>query len=354
MEHISYYDLSLFPLNSKFVLEKIQLAVNNDVEVIFINFGSFFPWSIDNIDKSEFTYTDKLIDKIVSICQEHDIELIPTLSILTNSDFLLRNNKYKYLINNNFKHKGLDVSACGISKLVEEMIDDIFSLLRFSNYLLIELPETYSENSLSKKKKSIKISLKRIYDNLIEFDKKLILGFKQDYLDINKQLLSDDIKFLVKNHYKTTNIFKSNSYKLDIFISRILINGKEYKLSQLNGTDGFDSGIDPENVTENLKYVEKFYHLLEENWLLIKICWEELSIIYRNTDPVYRITFCRSVNMLKNNYEKLQIMSIKNLETFEDLYQPGIIRNWINSKMDSVLNQLKNLENIAEFMSEGK
>lgn len=366
MENIPYFDFSVFPFKSEVVINKIKFAADKGFRVIFINFGSFFPWSIENIIRSKNAYTDKLIEKIVNICNENEIILIPALSILTNSDFILKDKKYKYLISNSLEHKGLDVSACGAGKLVENMIDDIYSLMSFSNYLLIELPD-FNTNKISDKNNILTNHfIKRITDNLNNIDKKLILGCLNKCNNYHKQFISEDIKFIFKKNIKKYSINTNISYNLDIIKSKININGIEYILFHLNGTDGFAAGLDSATFINNydkgtqkaivnykINETEKFYSLLDENWSLIRLCWDNLSYVYRNTDPVYRITFIRSVKILSNNFEKLKKSSIRTIDIFEEVYQPGIIREWVNLKLDSVLNQLKNLENLSLFMHEG-
>ena len=366
MENIPYYDFSAFPLNSNKILENIDFAVTKGFKIIFINFGSFFPWSADIIVKSEFAYSDKLIDKIVNICRKNNIVLIPSLSILTNSDFILKDKKYKYLINNSINNNGLDISACGTSKLVEDIIDDIYSLMRFSEYLLIELPEPIPEESISDWSKSLNYFIKRISDNLINSDKKLILGCHQNCVYIKKNHISEGIKFILKSDYKKSSFYYSKSYNLDIIISQMVLNGSKYMISRLSGSEGFtcsldigevpfysDYKIEEDPIMSIIKNVDNFYLLLDGIWLWIRICWEELSLIYRNTDPVYRIKFSRSVNYLNQDCGNLQSASLEILDIFEKNYQPGVIKEWLNAKMDSVFSQLKNLEDIAKLMSDG-
>ncbi len=366
MENIPYYDFSKFPFNSNVVVEKIKLAAQKELKVIFINFGSFFPWSIENISRSKYAYTDKLIDKIVSICHEHDIILVPSLSILTNSDFILNDNKYQHLISTSKKQKGLDLSACGAGKLVEKMIDDLYSLMCFSNYLLIELPELNYNISSDTKINLINFFIKRIADNLNDNDKRLILGCSNNCENYEKQFLTENIQFIYKKQNNKYDIFNSKSYNLDLIESKSVLNGNIYNICLLNGTDGFDAGLD---ISELISYYDKdtgkttakinvidveiFFSLVEESWSLIRLCWEELSCVYRYTDPEYRVTFIRSVKKLNLGFDKLKKSSHTILDTFEKVYQPGIIREWVNSKIDSVLNQLNTLENLIFFMNEG-
>ena len=129
MVNIPYYDFSTFPVNNDILLKIIDSAVNSGFKMIFINFGASFPWSSDNIISSEFAFSEKLIDKIVNICRQHDIILVPVLSIMIDSDFILRDRKYNYLINEDRKINGLDPSATGVGKFIEELIDDIYSIL---------------------------------------------------------------------------------------------------------------------------------------------------------------------------------------------------------------------------------
>lgn len=366
INNIPYYNFSIFPTSSNNILKKINFAVTKGFKVIFINYGSFFPWSFDNITISKYAYTDKVIDKIVNICQENKIEIIPSLSILKNSDFVLKDKKYKYLMHSSIKNSRLDISACGTGKLVEELIDDMYSLMRYSDYLLIELPDPLPEENLEEWSKTMNSFLKRISMYLINAGKKLILGCSGNCAYIKNKLISDNIKFILKSHYEERNIFKSSSYCLDVFVSKITLNGLEYFLSRLSGTEGFNSSLDvgeiifsdtnmlnQDHFKINLINVDIFFSLLDKFWMSIRTCWEELSLIYSNTDPVYRIKFSRSVNYLTISYGDLNKSSLKILDDFEKKYQPGIIREWLNAKTDSVYSQLKNLENISHIMNDG-
>lgn len=367
MQNIPYYDFSVFPLKSNIILKKIDLAINKGFKVIIINFGSFFPWTADKIIRSDFAYSDKLIDKIVNICRENSITLIPVLSILNNSDFILKDYKYKYLIDNGMKRPGLDVSSCGAGKLAEDLIDDIYSLMVFSEFLIVELPDLLPEDSIDNWSEFMNPFIKRISKNLSALGKTLILDCMQNSWDMKTALKSEGIRFISKNQYKKINIYHSNSYNLNIFRSKLAIDGTEYRILKFSGTDEFDGGLDIGNIIPrgnndyidvliktDLQYVDNFYSLLDDIWFLIRICWEELSLLYRNSDPVYRIKFCRSVQFLNKNYHNLKTSAHIVLDTLEGNYQSGALREWVNIKKDSVLSQLNKLENIAKPMGEGK
>ena len=355
METIPYYDFSVFPLSSKISLEKINLAVNEKFKVIFIDFGGFFPWSIDNIIKSDFAYSDKLIDKIVNICRENDIILIPVLSILLNSDFVLNDYKYKYLTKGSIKQVGLDSNECGMAKLVEQMIDDIYSLFSFSDFFLIELPDHFPEDSFKDRDDFNIHFLKRISKYLSDSGKNLILGCRQNCKKMNFQYISAKIDFIMKYYIKIINISNNNSYHLDLILSEIELKDTKYQVSYLCGTDGFTGGLDVGNILSNynevdLANVKHFFTLLDDLWSHIRNSWEELSLVYSNEDTVYRIKFCRSVKYL--NQINVKFLTICNIisDAFDSDYQPGVIKIWLNAKRNTVSSQLNKLNDIVHSM----
>ena len=52
------------------------------------------------------------------------------------------------LKNDGYENTGLNITECGINKLLEKLIDDIYSLLIYSDFLFIDLPP-YLLNSVS-------------------------------------------------------------------------------------------------------------------------------------------------------------------------------------------------------------
>ena len=244
MERTPYYDFSTFPVNDDILLKLINSAVTSGFKMIFINFGASFPWSLDNIITSEFAYSEMLIDKIVNICRHHDIILVPVLSILIDSDFILQDRRYNYLTNEDRKINGLDPSATGIGKFIEELIDDIYSILVHSEYLLIELPP--AELVESNKVNDITVLIKRLSDTLRTNCKNLIIGCNPfcDNFGINEIL--EGVPITYKKPEKKIHLFKGYSYQLNLETETMVIKNIDYRLFHLRGKDGFivscDSG----------------------------------------------------------------------------------------------------------------
>jgi len=361
MKNIPYYDFSSFPLESKKVLEIIDYIVESDFNVIIINFGEYFPWDLDNIIRSKFTYSEKLLEKIVNICKRNNIIFIPVLSVLDNSDFILQDSKYKHLIRDGNNNKGLNLSSCGAGKLVENLNDDLFSLFIYSNYVLIDIPNFSQKDKYISFKEYIIPFIKRISGNLSDSGKTLILAFKKNCQGIEKDLISEGLDFVPMNYDYTYNVHNSVSYNLDIVVSGANINDIEYKISYFNGTDSFYGRLDigeviyKNNKINNLKVsnLDEIYSILDNIWSLFRLSWEDLSRIYRNTDPQYRIRFCRNVLSLSRSYQDFKTACLNLLDSLEEYYQPGFLKEWLDGKSDSVLSQLNKLEDIAKPMSEG-
>ncbi len=365
MESIPYYDFSYFPVNDDILLKLIDSAVNSGFKMIFINFGDSFPWSLDNVITSEFAYSEKLIDKIVNICRQYDIILVPVLSIMIDSDFILRDRRYNYLINEDRKINGLDPSATGVGNFIEELIDDIYSILVDSEYLLIELPP--AELAESNKGNDITVLIKRLSDTLRTNRKNLIIGCNSfcDSFGINEIL--DGLPITYKIHEEKIQIFNGHSYQLYLETETLVIKDIDYRLFHLSGNDGFivsfDSGYFASNynmlvadgiikITE-LEKIDSFFYNLDNVWVWIRKSREDLSLIYRNTDQINRTRFLRAISKLSEIYTALTENSVIIVESLKKEYQPGVLKQWMDSKMDSVYIQLSELEFIAKQIGEG-
>ncbi len=364
IKNIPYYDFSTFPVNDNIVLKMIDSAVNSGFKMIFINFGSSFPWSLDNICLSKYSYSEKLIEKIVYICRQYEIILVPVLSIMIDSDFILRAKHYNYLINDDRKINGLDPSAVGTGKFIEELIDDIFSILVNSDYLLIELP--HAPLSTGDMYNDIAVIITRLSKALEINHKKLIVGSDQPYDSIELSEIYNGIPVIYKLSEELIEIYNGNSYHLNLRTERVVIKKIEYRLFQLDGTEGFiadfDSGYLAANyhvksadlISQNieLKIIDKYFYDLDKAWLWIRTSREDLSLLYRNTDLLYRTRFLRSFSQLRETYSVLTETSAIITKSLEKVYQPGVLKQWVDSKMDSVDIQFSELELITKQTGE--
>jgi hypothetical protein len=126
------------------------------------------------------------------------------------------------MISNSQKVSGLDISACGSGKLVEELIDDIYSIMEISDYLLLELPEYIYKDIDDVNGELLNDFVKRFSINLNQLGKSLILSYPQNCENIN--IISDKFPFIVNKYYNTINILQDNSFFLDMILSTIKIN----------------------------------------------------------------------------------------------------------------------------------
>lgn len=359
MKNIPYYDFSHFPVSDDILLKIIDSAVNNKLEMIFINFGSSFPWSLESIISSDFVFSEKLIEKIVNTCRLSNIILVPVLSIMIDSDFILRDGKYKYMLNADRIINGLDPSFTGAHKFIEELIDDIFSILMYSKYLLIELPpDELVERSTGN---NMICLLKRLAETLGTNKINLMLACHSanESSYINEKLNGIPVFSMIPE--KKIQIFKGFSYQLSIKKTKIVIKNINYKVFCLKGTEDFiiphnadyivfdiNTIIEDKNINKkNLENIDSFFYNLDFVWIWIRKSRENLSLIYRNTDQIHRTIFLRSINKLAGIYTILKELSVIIIESLEKDYQPGVLKQWIDSKMDSVYIQLSELELIA-------
>ena len=114
--------------------------------------------------------------------------------------------------------------------------------------------------------------------------------------------------------------------------------------------------VDTDGITKKieLEKIDSFFYNLDNVWVWIRKSRENLSLIYRNTDQIYRTRFLRAISNLNEIYTALTANSVMILKSLEKEYQPGVLRRWMDSKMDSVYIQLSELELIAKQIGEGK
>ena len=362
-EIILFLDYSVFPVSNDIILENINLAISNGCKIIFLDFGQYFPWSIDNIIKSKFSYSDKLVDRINSVCKKNEIILVPVLSALTDSDYILNDNKYSLLKEDGYKNQGLNISSCGVSKLIEELIEDIFSLFTKSEYLLFELPAI--KNKDEEWVGNIDFFIKRLTLFMKNQNKNLIFGDNMNLKNINMEL---DIYSIVEYYNKPSEeieIFKGNF--LSIFFQKysIKIDNMEYSMHKLDKSCIFPSIFESMvfsmygNISTDNKYrldfemLDDFLSCLEENWRIIRESNEFLSILDRNPNIKYRIQFNRIIEEFKHEFVLLKKHSklIKNV--LEERFQTGFFTFWVNSRIDPVYLQFVNLNLKAKQIREG-
>lgn len=364
IKNIPYYDFSTFPVNDSIVLKMIDSAANSGFKMIFINFGSSFPWSLDNICLSKYSYPEKLIEKIVNICRQYEITLVPVLSIMIDNDFILRAKHYNYLINVDRKITGLDPSSVGTGKFIEELIDDIFSILVSSDYLLIELPHDFL--GTGDMDNNITVIIKRLSEALEINNRKLIIGSDQPYDSIELSEICSNVPVIYKLQEELIEIYSGNSYHLNLRTERVVIKKIDYRLFHLDGTEGFiadfDSGYLAANynvksadlISQNieLEIIDRYFYDLDKAWLWIRKSREDLSLLYRNTDLLYRTRFLRSFSHLSEIYSVLIETSAIIVKSLEKIYRTGVLKQWIDSKMDSVDIQFSELEIITKQTGE--
>ena len=364
MENIPYFDFSSFPLNSENILNQIELSAGKEFNSIFINFGEFFPWSEDTVSNSKFAYSDKLIDKIDNICSANNVNLIPVISVLINCDFILKNKKYKYLLNEGLLHNGLDISSCGAVKLLEQLIDDIFSLTLSSNYLLLEFPVITNKESKGNIVELINPLINRLTEHLLTMNKSLIIGWNKNKQTNELKYYFKKNKVILMNYFKTYPVRKGKYYNIDINDFSVKIKGIEYTVSKFSGTDCFIGNLNIGNFilsefnkdeyTKILDILDSFYLILNSIWDYIRISWENLSFFYNNIETVPRLKFIRSVHLLKQKYVNFEDERISAFNIFENYFQPDFFKNWMDGKSNSIINQINILESIARQMSDGQ
>ncbi|MCD6578854.1 hypothetical protein J7L48_05215, partial [bacterium] len=345
-EIILFLDYSVFPVSNDIILENIDLAISNGCKIIFIDFGQFFPWSIDNIIKSDFSYSEKLVDRINSVCKQNEIILVPVLSVLIDSDYILNDNKYSLLKEDGYKNQGLNISSCGASKLIEELIEDLFSLFTKSEYLFFEIPAiTYKDEEWVG---NIDPFIKRLTLFMRNQNKKLIFG---DNMNLKRIYPESDINRIVEYYNKSSGkieVYKGKSLSIFYQIYKIRIKNMEYSMYKLKkccilpSVFAFMMFTVDGNISTNNKYkidfeiVDDFLSSLEKTWSIIRKSSEFISILDRTPNNKYRIQFYRIVEEFKQEFVLLKKHSnlIKNV--LEEKFQTGFFTLWVNSKIDPV------------------
>lgn len=362
-EKILFLDYSVFPVSNDIILETINLAISNGIKIICLDFGQYFPWSTDIIIRSDFSYSDKLVDRIISMCNHYKIVLIPVLSVLTNSDYILNDNKYTSLKEDGYKNQGLNISSCGINKLIEELIEDIFSLFTKSEYLFLELPVITSKNKDSFK--NIDSFVERLINFMKHQNKKIIYGDNMNLINIIPKLDTNLIVEYYNNPEEKIDIFNGKYLSLFFKIYKITIENTEYSLYKINRSCIFSAVIDSmlfylnksksssNKYSTNLKMADNFLTSLEKVWSIIRECREIISFMDRSPNIKYRIQFYRIIEDLKNEFILLKKYSKLVNNVLVKKYQSGFLKLWVNSRIDPIYLQFINLTLKARHMKEG-
>jgi hypothetical protein len=357
MENVPYYDLSVFPLDDDLLLERFIYAAENNFKSIVINFGEFFPWSPDIVKRSKYSYTDKIIEKIVEFANKKKISIIPVLSILLDSDFILSDFRYNHLFDKHSFRSGLNINSCGAAKLVEELSEDLFSLLIYSNYLLLELPD--SMISINEKNSASNLFKERLVDYFSNNNKKLIFYSKTNLCTTNNNLTKDNYEESIKN----IKIYNGDPFQISISNKRIIIDKLEHNIFYLNSNREFIGSYNigifinflnhkEVPITDGFDEINNFFNSLDAVWNRIRICRVHLSEIFRNTETCFKGKFHRSVFYLDEYYEKLKRNSVLILHIYEIDFQKGVLAKWMYSKMDYIIEQISELHLKQEYIAE--
>ncbi len=354
IENIPYYNFSLFPVSNDLLLEIINSAVKKKIKKIIINFGNTFPWSYTGSEVPEFVFSEKVIDKIVTICRHHEIILIPVLSVLKESDYIICNKNFQYLTTVRNGRSILDPSAAGAAKFIEELMEDIFSLFIYSDYLLLELPG--ADSDIPDLKNDLSVLLDRLVKNS-EIESRHLLFTERDSCYKEEKI----------NNFSgsTAALFKGCSYSLFLCSEQLTIEKTACRVFSLRSFPHFPALSDPADYLEiingsdsllaetqsDLNLLDSFFTHLDKIWLLIREGKEYLSLLYSGANYVNRIKFVRSVNLLLREYSEMLKKSRTITEKYKKKYQPGVIERWFTGRINPVSLQINDLETISGQIS---
>jgi len=358
-EFILFLDYSVFPVSNDIILGNIDLAISSGCKMIFLDLGQYFPWSSDNIIKSDFSYSDKLVDRIIRVCNQHEILLVPVLSVLFDSDYILNDNKYSSLKEDGYKNQGLNISSCGINKLIEELVEDIFSLFTKSEYLFFELPSIISKDE--EWMKNIDPFMGRLTLFMRHQNKKLIFGDNMNLETIYPESVGSCVVEYYNKPLEKIEVFKGKTLSIVLKAYKTKIKHREYSLYKLDKYCIFDSvffSIDSGIITNKayrayFELLDDFLSSLEKVWSIIRKGSEFLGILDRSPNVKYRIQFYRSIEELKQEFVLLKKHSKRIKNVMEGRYQSGFFKLWVNSKVDPVYLQFINLNLKARHIREG-
>ncbi len=362
-EKIVFLDYSVFPVSNDIILETISLAISNGIKIICLDLGQYFPWSVDCIIRSDFSYSDKLVDRINSVCSHNKIILIPVLSVMTGSDYILNDNKYSSLKEYGYKHQGLNISSCGINKLIEELIEDLFSLFTKSEYLFLELPAITSKNKDSFE--NIDSFVERLIHFMKHLNKRIIYGDNMNLKNTIPKLETNSIVEYYNKPLERIEVFNGKTLSLFFQIYQIKIENIEYSLYKLDRccifSDFFDfvlfsinrSKNSTNKYSTNLKIADDFLTSLAKVWNIIRESREFISFMDRSSNIKYRIQFIRKIEDLKDEFILLKKYSKLINNVLVKKYQSGFFELWLNSRIDPLYLQLINLNIKARHIKEG-
>ncbi|MCF6334202.1 MAG: hypothetical protein L3J12_00475 [Spirochaetales bacterium] len=353
VENIPYYNFSEFPVNNDRLLEIVNSSAKRNFKGIIINFGNTFPWSFNGSLIQDFSYSEKIIDKIVTICRHHEINIFPVLSILKDSDSIISSKRYQYLTTDLNGRNVLNPSAAGAAKFIEELMEDLFSLFIYSDHILFELPD-YEDafvpgNDLS-------LLIERI---------ELFAAAESKHLIFSESAVCLRKGNIYKSQENFRPLYRGKSFNVDVKDEVIKVRNNSYRAISLKSIHNFTGFLDPGNFaddyiisrleskieTRDLDIIDDFFSNLDNVWFLIRECREILTLIYSVSNYITRIKFIKSVNKLLGEYSDMVKKSKLLINKYKKEYQQGVIEEWISSRVNSVTIQTNDLEIIAEQIS---
>ena len=139
-----YVHGSRFPPSPDQLFEMTRGCVDARIDTIFMSFCEIFPWTVDPILQLPHALPEQAIDEFQRDCTKKGITLVPILPGPAMFSFLTDCSQFAHFRSDvgPIGESGVpvfDVDTVGAGKMLEDLIDDLLSLLPNTDALLVDL-----------------------------------------------------------------------------------------------------------------------------------------------------------------------------------------------------------------------
>lgn len=135
------------------LFQLVHGCVDARIETIFMQFCEVFPWSVDQILQTSYTLPEQAIDEFRRECSKNGITLIPVLPGPLRLSFVIDCPQFAhfrsdYSSADRRESSIFDVDSVGAGKILEDLVDDLLSLLPDTGSILLDLDSCGSGRKL--------------------------------------------------------------------------------------------------------------------------------------------------------------------------------------------------------------
>ncbi len=125
----AHLDLKGLPPTFKRLLELLEVIKAAGYTALLVEWEDMFPWHVHEGMRSPSAYSEKEVQTFIEEAAGRDLEVIPLVQCLGHMETPLSLPEFAHLREVPYRSDGLDPLAPGARKLVEDMVDDVLSLM---------------------------------------------------------------------------------------------------------------------------------------------------------------------------------------------------------------------------------